>query len=148
MPFQYFKKHRKEKAVKKHLAKFQDDLNDLQKKAIMRSLFQIANGDGEYHHKEHEFIVQTAELLNFPLANSSRKIATELLEMNTSEVINQLNSLDAEHKDWYLITAFGMIHSDEKALEEEFIVLKDIFHQMGINQSHFETIIEQTSLFK
>jgi len=148
MPFAYFKQHRKDKVVKKHLGKFQTVLDEGQKKAIICSLFHIANGDGEYHNKEHEFIVQTSDLLGYSLPSSSRKMAGEFMKMEQSALFTQLNSLNAAQKDWYSITAYGMIHSDNKALEEEFNILKVFFGIMDISMDHFEKVIQQSDVFK
>lgn len=148
MPFLYFKQHQKEKAVKKHLSKFQNELKEKQKKAIVGSLFYLANGDGEYHNKEHEFIKQASELLNYELSDSEHRIAEELMGMGKEGIFDQLNTLSKAQKEWYVITALGMIHSDGKALEEEFEMLKQFLSKIEISQQRFEEIIEQTKLFK
>lgn len=148
MPFQYFKQHRKEKAVRKHLGKFQTELNEDQKKAIMCSLFHLANGDGEYHDKEHEFIVQTSELLGYALPSSGRRMAAEFMQMDKSEFFDQLNTLNEAQKDWFLITTYGMIHSDNKALEEEFNILKVYFGYMNVSMEHFEKVIQESDVFE
>lgn len=148
MPFYYFKQHRKETAVKKHLSKFNSVLEEKQKKAIIGSLFYLANGDREYHNKEHEFIKQASDLLGYNLSDSEHLIAEELMGMGKKTIFEELNTLTQEQKDWYVITALGMIHSDGKALDEEFKMLKDFLTQIYINHEHFEEVIRQTKLFK
>lgn len=148
MPFNYFKQHRKETAVKRHLSKFKNVLDEKQKKAIIGSLFYLANGDGEYHNKEHEFIKQASDLLDYNLSDSEYRIAEELMGMGKQAIFEELNTLTQEQKDWYMITALGMIHSDGKALEEEFNMLKNFLTQISINHEHFEEVVQQTKLFK
>ncbi|HBG86121.1 MAG TPA: hypothetical protein DDW62_01075, partial [Marinilabiliaceae bacterium] len=117
MLFNFFKKHEKQNEVRQHLGGFQDEFSDNQKKAVMCSLMLIANSDGEFHRKEEMFFEQTATMLGYRLSGD---YIDDLLAMGKEKLFQLLKSLDESQKDWYIITAFGMLHADGQALEVEF----------------------------
>ena len=112
----------------------------------MCSLFLIANSDGEYHNKEHQFFEQTAMLLGYKLGNNLDSIVEEFMTMDRESLFYHLNSLNESKKDWYIVTAFGMVHSDGRALEEEFQYMLVFFDKMGITEERFENVIRKTEL--
>jgi hypothetical protein len=143
MLFSIFKKTEKQNDVLEHIKKFKSQFTDEQKKTIMASLFLIANSDGEYHSKEVEFFKKTASLLNYKLPKS---VFYEFMSISNDELFQDLNSLTESQKDWYIITALAMIHSDGQALEVELLFLETFFIKMGITEKRFNNVIKKTPL--
>lgn len=44
-------------------------------------------------------------------------------------------------KDWYIVTAYAMLHADGEALDVEYQYLEVYFEKMGITREHFENVI-------
>jgi uncharacterized tellurite resistance protein B-like protein len=147
MLFDFFKKHEKQNAINEHLGGFQKEFNQQQKKAVMCSLLLIANSDGEYHNKENQFFEQTATVLGYRLSSDLDTTLDEFMTMDRESLFRNLNSLGESQKDWYIITALGMVHADGKALEEEFQYMIVFFEKMGISEQRFESVIKKTELF-
>ena len=146
MLFNFFKKHKKQNVVNEHLGEFQTEFNQQQKKAVMISLFIIANSDGEFHNMENQFFEQTATLLGYRLSSDLDTTIDEFMTMDRESLFRNLNSLGESQKDWYIVTAFGMVHADGKALEEEFQNMIVFFEKMGISEQRFENVIKKTEL--
>lgn len=146
MLFNFFKKHEKQNAVNEHLGGFKTGFNQQQKKAVMCSLFLIANSDGEFHNMENQFFKQTAALLGYRLSSDLDSTLDEFMTMDRESLFRNLNSLGESQKDWYIVTAFGMVHADGRALEEEFQYLLVFFEKMGISEQRFENVIKKTEL--
>lgn len=146
MLFNFFKKHEKQNVVNEHLGGFQTGFNQQQKKAVMCSLFLIANSDGEFHNMENQFFEQTATLLGYRLSSDLDTTLDKFMTMDRESLFRNLNSLGESQKDWYIVTAFGMVHADGKALEEEFQYMIVFFEKMGISEQRFENVIKKTEL--
>lgn len=130
-------------SVRENLGDFQDQFTENQKKAIMCSLFLIANSDGEFHHKEQQFFEQTAMLLGYTLTSD---ILDEFLSMERTQLFQLLGSLKEDQKDWYIITAYGMVHADGQTLEVEFQYLDVFFTKMGITVERFQNVLKKSQL--
>jgi uncharacterized tellurite resistance protein B-like protein len=143
MLFSFFKKHERQNAVNEHLNGFQKEFTEKQKKAILTSLLLIAHSDREYHRKEERFFEQAATLLGYHL---KRDYLDELMSPDQDELFQFLNSLTEGQKDWYIITAFGMMHADGKSLEVEFKYLVGFFSRMGITEERYEKVLRKTQL--
>jgi len=143
MLFSFFKKHERQNAVNEHLSGFQEQFTEKQKKAIMTSLLLIASSDGEYHRKEEMFFEQTANMLGYRL---KRDYFDDFMTLDKRELYQLLDSLEESQKDWYIVTAFGMIHADGKPLEVEFKYLEVFFDKMGITEERFENVLRKTEL--
>ena len=127
MVFNFFNKHEKQSVINEHLSGFQEEFSEDQKNAILCSLFLIANSDGEFHQKESVFFDQTANLLGYRLGQN---FLDDFFSLDKARLYQLLNSLDESQKDWYIITAFGMVHADGRTLEREFQYLEVFFDQM------------------
>ena len=112
----------------------------------MFSLFIIANSDGEYHNKEHNYLEQIASVLGYNLGSDLDAIVDEFMTIDRVAIFGNLNSLSEGQKDWYIVTAFGMIHADGKALDAEFEYVIAIFQKMGISEKRFEDVLKKTEL--
>lgn len=143
MLFSFFKKHEKQSAVNEHLNGFQVQFSENQKKAILTSLLLIASSDGDYHRKEEKFLEQTANMLNYRLKNN---YFDDFMTINREDLFQYLDSLNENQKDWYVITAFGMMHSDGKDLDVEFDYLNAFFSKMGISEERFTNVLKKTQL--
>lgn len=141
MLFSFFNKNKQQTAVQEHLSRFQDQFTENQKIAIMNSLFVIANSDDEFHEKEQQFFEQTAMLLGYQLTNNIFKKFTSITH---EEHFKMLNSLNESQKDWYIYTAFVMIHADGKALMIESEYLNVFLSKMGITPQRSEAVIKKT----
>lgn len=148
MLFNFFKKHESQNAVKEHLGGFQFEFNIQQKKAVIRSLFIIANSDGEFHRKEHRYLEQIATVLGYGLNSDIQKAVDEFSTMDRDALFGNLKNLDETQKDWYIVTAFGMVHADGKTYEEEFQYVFVFFEKMGISEQRVENVIKKTELLK
>jgi len=143
--FNSFLKKENEKEVRKHLGGFQDNFSEQQKKAIMLSLFLIANSDEEYHQKEYQFFMKAATLLGYRIKSNFGDQVDEFAKMSRQDLFGSLSSLDESQKDWYILTVFGMIHADEVPLEIEFQYASSFFDSMGITEERCENVIKKAA---
>ena len=134
----------KDDALKEHLSGFRESFTDEQKKAILFSLFDIANSDDEFHAKEIEFFDQIGKLLNYPTGES---ILDEYLEADKEKVFESLNDFSESQKDWYIVIVYGMIHADGKVLDEELADAERFLIGMGISKERINETIKKNSLF-
>ncbi|MCZ6899520.1 MAG: TerB family tellurite resistance protein, partial [Bacteroidetes bacterium] len=93
--FSLFKKYKKSDEIKNHLNDFMVSFTDEQKKAILVSLYVIANSDKEFHTKEVEFFQQTADILDYPITSNMKD---EFSEINREEVFEQLKNISENQK--------------------------------------------------
>jgi len=141
MLFDFFHKNEKEKSVREHLGGFQDGFTPKQKKAILCSLFLIANSDQEFHIKEQHFFEETALLLGYRLTEN---IIDDFMTLGgRDELFNLLNSLDEGQKDWYIITSLGMMHADGKPLDIELKHLMTSYDHMGITEERASNVVQK-----
>jgi len=142
--FNFFNKKRDTNFIKKHLSGFEGIFTGEQKKAILVSLYVIANADDEFHEMEEEFFKKTADLLNY---NLSDNINEEFSTISRAEVFKLLKGFSDSQKDWYLVTVAGMIHADGKVLANE---LDDAFRyllSMGISKKRMDKAIKNLNSF-
>jgi len=136
--FSFFKKRSNNETIKSHLSSFHGSFTDEQKKAIMVSLYVIANSDEEFHTKEVEFLQQTADLLGYQISGD---IDQEFSDINRGRVFEQFREFSDEQKEWYLVTVTGMIHADGKVLESELDDALRYLLSMGISKEKMIKII-------
>jgi len=137
----FFRKHENRDFMNDHIDSFHKQFSDNQKKAILCSLFFIAQSDDEFHSNEQEFLKQISTLLNYPL---SIELFIEFLRMEPYEIVEYLDELNDLQKDWYIVTAFMMVHADGKALDSEYIDLKYYLDSMNITAERFERAIKKS----
>lgn len=141
MAFDFFRRNEKERSVREHLGGFQDGFTARQKKAILCSLFLLANADKEFHTKEQQFFEETALLLGYRLTEN---MIDDFMSLGgRSELFNILNSLDESQKDWYIITSFGMMHADNKLLDVEMNYLMTYYDHLGITEDRALNVIQK-----
>jgi len=140
--FSFFKKRKNNEFLKSHLSGFQGQFTNEQKRAIMVSLYVIANSDEEFHTKEVEFLQQTADILGYQISSD---IDQEFSGINRGKVFEQLKEFSDKQKEWYLVTVTGMIHSDGKVLESELDDALRYLLSMGISK---EKMIKSIKKFK
>ena len=133
----------KDDVLKEHLSGFKDSFTDEQKKAILFSLFDIANSDDEFHAKEIEFFDQIGNLLNYPTGES---MLDEYLEADKAIVFESLNDFSDSQKDWYIVIVYGMVHADGKVLDEELADAGRFLEGMGISKERINDTIQKNSL--
>ncbi len=133
----------KNDVLKEHLSGFKDSFTDEQKKAILFSLFDIANSDDEFHAKEIEFFDQIGNLLNYPTGES---ILDEYLEADKEKVFDSLNDFSDSQKDWYIVIVYGMVHADGKVLDEELADAERFLEGMGISKERINDAIQKSPL--
>jgi len=142
--FSFFKKHKKSDEIKNHLNDFRESFTEEQKKALLVSLYVIANSDKEFHTKEVEFFQQTADILDYPITGNMKD---EFSEINRDEVFEQLKNISENQKKWYLTTVIGMIHADGKVMEEELVDAEQYLSKMGITKEKITQILKTIQLF-
>ena len=140
MLFDFFKKNKGQNVVTHHLFGFQKSFTEVQKTAIMSSLYVIANSDGKFHKKEARFFLQAAEVLEYKLTEN---FLDRFLLITPEEQIMILNMLDESQKDWFIITIFGMVCSDGKALDIEYKTMQFILESIGITEQRFHNVIDK-----
>jgi len=143
MLFNFFQKHKNQSFVREHFNVFQDSFSTKQKEAILCSLFLIANSDDEYHENESLFFEHTAKLLGYKLSPNYLEI---FLNIDKYELFEYLDSLEENQKDWYIITAFGMVNADDKILDREFQYLQVFLEKMHITEDRFYSVLKKVEL--
>lgn len=139
--FSFLKKKKTKSTTKEHLVSFKDKFSGKQKKAVMGSLWIIANSDGEFHLKEAQFLKQIASVLGY---KPSKINLPKFVAQGPDEIFKKLESLDGAQKEWYIITAFAMIHVDGEALGVEYQYLEAYFEKMNVSREYFESVIKKS----
>jgi len=147
MLFNLFRKNDQKESIKQHFQDFNSDFTLRQKKAIIGSLIVIAMADGDYDRSEARCLEETAMMLDYPLDDDINIAVLELMDMDREEVLATLNSLTSSQKDWYIITAMGMIHADGKTLAEELMTAAAYFENMGITPERVDNTLKKSMLF-
>lgn len=109
-----------------HLYEFTDE----QKKAILLSLFEIANCDGEFHQLEIAYFKRTSNLLGFSIKNGKLK---KWLDRNKEHFYSILRKLSESQKDWYVFTVLGMVYSDSTVDEREYNHVNKFLLSLGFS---------------
>lgn len=141
--FSILRRKKSKVSLDQHFQGFQNQFSANQKLAIMASLFIIANADGEFHNKEARFLKEVALALGY---NYIPKNLDEFMKIGPEKVFQKLNSLEDSQKDWYIITAFAMLHVDGQALDIEFQYLETYFAKMEITRERFEQVVKKSQL--
>jgi len=113
--FSFFGKSKKNNILNESFDKlygFEED----QKKAILVSLFEVANSDDEFHPKETQYHKKIGEYLGLEFSNGKLK---DLLKNDRARLYKLLDHMSESQKDWYVITVLGMIYSDGTVIKEE-----------------------------
>lgn len=137
-------KMEKQNSVNEQLDGFQSEFSLNQKRAIMCSLFLIANSDGEFHYKEQRLFEKIAMLIGYQTDTDIDSKLDDIMTMDRDKLFIYLNSLNESQKDWFIVTSFEMVHVDGKALENEVKYMITIFQQMNITEDRFEKVIKKT----
>jgi uncharacterized tellurite resistance protein B-like protein len=143
MAFNFFKKNRKQKEVENHLGQFQSDFTENQKRAILVSLYVIANSDGEFHQNEIDVFHNTADLLGYKMKRTVEKTLTDITSVSKDEMVRVLRQMDQGQKDWYIVTAMGMIHADGQVLEIEIKHGMAYFEAIGVTEEYAFSVLEK-----
>ena len=143
--FSFFKKRSNNDIIKNHLSAFNGSFTDDQKKAILVSLYVIANSDKEFHTKEVEFLQQTADLLDYPVSDNLNK---EFSGINRGKVFKQLKEFSVDQKDWYLVTVAGMISEDKEVRDNELDDALRYLLSMGISNEKINSTLDKLKSMK
>lgn len=143
--FSFFKKYGNNDIIKNHLSAFKGSFTDEQKKAILVSLFVIANSDKEFHIKEVEFLQQTADLLEYQFSDN---INEEFSGINRGEVFKQLKDFSEDQKEWYLVTVAGMISEDKEISDIELDDALRYLLSMGISNEKINKTLDKLKSVK
>lgn len=146
MAIRLFQRNRKNDSVKQHLQSFNETFSDEEKKAVLCCLFIIANSDGEYHEKETEFFVKTAEMLDYDIKYSVAEVAKEFISLVDNQLFRVLQKLNDEQKDWFIITLHGMIQADGRTEESEIRQINLILRRVGITRDHYDDVVQRSKL--
>lgn len=117
-----------------------DTFTDNQKRAILFSLLLIAKSDGEYHKYERLILDITAQFLNYNI-NDIKFL--EYPSLGEETMYKHLNTLNSKQKDWYILSAFGMMSADFQYNETEDAFVNHFFNKMGISESYINKLVEQ-----
>ncbi len=144
--FSIFKTKSQPEVLIDHVDDFNNFFDEEQKKAIMVSLFAIANADDEFHDKERAFFRETAGILNYELGEEI--VIAEMLSMDQRKAIKVIKGFNDKQKEWYLITVLGMVHADGKAVDEELQKVLKILKKAGMSRAQIASVKERFDLFK
>lgn len=114
--------------------------NNNQKRAILYSLLLIAKSDGEFHQYERLILDITAQFLDYNI-NDIEFLQYPSLGQDT--MYKHLNSLNSKQKDWYILSAFGMITADLDYKEIEDAFANHFFGKMNISLDYVNKLIQQ-----
>ena len=103
-----------------------------QKKAILLSLFEIANSDQEFHKKETKYFQNIADFMGMRLRNGVLK---RMLSREKDSLYKLLDKMSDSQKDWFVITALGMVYADGELIEEEFNHVKSFLLNLGFSEA-------------
>lgn len=142
MLFNLFKKNKKQNDVIQHLGAFKRSFNEQQKKAILWSLFLIANADKKFDRKEKKFFSETAMMLGYKFSDDYM----EFLLIYPEDSIAILKTLTEGQKDWLIVTLLGMVHADGKALQEEYDLMQNFFTIIGVTMHRVESVVKKTQI--
>ena len=103
-----------------------------QKHAILLSLFEIANSDEEFHEKETAYFKNISEFIGMRLSNRDLK---RMLSQERESLYKLLDEMTDSQKDWYVITALGMVYADGELIEDEFNHVKSFLLELGFTEA-------------
>ncbi len=138
--FNFFKKNKKETTIEEHYNDFYG-FSDDQKKAILVSLFDIANSDEDFHDKETDFINRTSTTLGYSLKYHQIK---KSLNNEREQIYDILRGMNDHQKDWYVITVLTMIYADGKIDSDEFGYVENFLLNVGVSRETIEKNMVKT----
>lgn len=128
--------------TEENLIGFQDSLTLEQKKAILYTLFLIANSDKEFSEKEIQYFEITAKIIGFEITDTFIK---ECQFFSRTELNSVLNTLNSGQKDWYIVSACDMIMVDGKGFELKSKYANVIFNYMDISDERIENALNKAA---
>jgi uncharacterized tellurite resistance protein B-like protein len=146
MLFDFFKRNKEKQEISVHLKQFQYEFSLDQKRAIMQSLFVVANVDGKFHRKEVKLFNDTAKLLDYKMKDTAEDTLLDIISIDKEQVKYVLNKMNTKQKDWYILTIFGMIWADGKALDIEFNHGIAYLDAIGITEEYAMKILKKSEL--
>lgn len=121
--------------LKEHFQGFHHDFTDIQKKAILISLFDIANSDNELHRMELKFFHEISLLLGYSMDDNT---IYQYLEMDRKYITKILAGLNEKQKSWFVVTVLGMMYSDGKIHPKEAEFVEEYLKDIGVSHELFE----------
>jgi len=139
--FSFFKKSKKE-----NLYSGEPDspyaFTDDQKKAILVSLYEIANSDQEFHQKESEYHKKISDFLDYSIRKRKLK---RLLSKDKDYLYRLLSEFSESQKDWYVFNVVGMVYADGKIIKEEFEHVQKFLLSIGFSKDMINRNLEESS---
>ncbi len=129
--------------LRDHFQGFQDSFTDIEKKAILISLYDIANSDNEFHKSEVRFFQEISILLGFSARDNT---IYRYLEMDRDYIFKSLNNLKDSQKEWYIVTVIAMMHSDGKIKKEELEHIQLYLDKVGISKEIYSKSVDKGKL--
>ena len=115
---------------------------DEQKKAILVSLYEIANSDQEFHQKELDYHKKISDFLDYSIGKSKLK---RLLSKEKDHLYQLLSEFSESQKDWYVFNVVGMVYADGKVVEAEFDHVEKFLLSIGFSKDMIKRNLEQAS---
>jgi len=139
--FSFFKKSKKDNL---HQGQSVDPytFTDEQKKAILVSLFEIANSDQEFHQRETEYHKKISDFLGYSIRKGKLQ---KLLNKDKERLYQLLREFTESQKDWYVFNVVGMVYADGKVVEEEFNHVEKFLLSIGFSKDMINRNLEQAS---
>ena len=143
MLFDYVKEHEKQNIIIDLLIDFRGRVSKDQRTAIMCSLFQIANSDGDFSMKEAEFFLQIAALSGYRLR---RNCLDNFMILKPTNLIQILDTLTEGQKDWFTIAGNGMSHADGINIDIKDQYLNEILKKIGITEKRYKVTLKKIQI--
>ena len=115
---------------------------DEQKKAILVSLFEIANSDQEFHQRETEYHKKISDFLGYSIRK--RKLQ-KLLNKDKEHLYQLLREFTESQKDWFVFNVVGMVYADGKVVDEEFDHVEKFLLSIGFSKDMINRNLEQVT---
>lgn len=109
---------------------FSNRFTEIEKEAIIISLFILALSDDEFHENERKSLGTTAALLDYRI--NIDRLEHLLTTEPPAKTIKVLADLSESNKNWYIMCALEMINADGKVTKSEIDTIDGLFTAMDI----------------
>ena len=133
--FNFFKK--KEEPASYNLERFQEGFTKEQRAAILGSLLNMAQSDGETHPKELQIVEQARKLLGVDLDDPA--LAT-IIKSDKERILDILITLEPVQREWFIAALYSVILADGKVEDTETNFVKGFCEEIGVSEYDYIAI--------
>lgn len=119
----------------------QNQFTDLQKRAVLLSLVLIAKADGRFTPDEAEYLHNVSHVISYDLLNNYQILNTQI----SREVMHrQLDTLNDNQKNWYVVAAKGMAHMNTTNILEKDTTFDQLMSSMHIDEGRIDRVLSMS----